>query len=156
MAWNAKSPDGARVAIVGSRGFPGRAAVAAYVQDLPAGTVVVSGGARGVDLWAETAATARGLDTLIFHADWRRYGAAAGPLRNAEIAAHADRMAAFWDGASRGTLNAIVNAHERGAPVEVYGVAGEPIPLETALAAAEATGVYDAWRNAKQKRRRKG
>lgn len=149
MARKTKAPDAERVAIVGSRDYPDRAAVAAYVGALAEGTVVVSGGARGVDRWAEDAATARGLETLIFHADWKRHGPAAGPRRNAEVAAHADRMAAFWDGNSRGTLNAIVNAHERGVPVIVFGAMGEDVSLETALAAAEETGVYDTWRKAR-------
>jgi len=148
MARNAKSPHGERVAVVGSREYPDRAVVAAFVDALADGTVVVSGGARGVDLWAEEAAKAHGLETLVFRADWKRHGPAAGPRRNAEIAAHADRMTAFWDGSSRGTLNAIVNAHERGVPIAVFGAAGEETPLETALAAAEESGVYDAWRKA--------
>ena len=61
----AKSPENRRerVAVVGSRGYPDRAAVAAYVQALAEGTVVVSGGARGVDRWAADAAAECGLET---------------------------------------------------------------------------------------------
>ena len=74
----AKSPE--HVAIIGSRGFPDREIISAFVRALPEGTVVVSGGARGVDRWAEEAATDSGLETLIFHADWKRLGKAAGPV----------------------------------------------------------------------------
>lgn len=42
-----------RVAIIGSRRFPYPIVVVDFVRSLPAGTVVVSGGAPGVDSWAE-------------------------------------------------------------------------------------------------------
>lgn len=53
-----------RVAIVGSRDYPALGEVTAYVESLPAGTVVVSGGTRGVDQTAEKAARARGLTVV--------------------------------------------------------------------------------------------
>ncbi len=48
-----------RIAIVGSRGLPRPDLIEAFVASLPAGTVVVSGGARGVDTVAEQAARER-------------------------------------------------------------------------------------------------
>ncbi len=53
-----------RVAIVGSRECQDRHSVEAYVARLPAGAIVISGGARGVDTWAADAAHARGLATV--------------------------------------------------------------------------------------------
>jgi hypothetical protein len=103
-----------RVAVVGSRDFPNPDVVAAYVRLLPRDTVIVSGGARGVDQWAEEAAQRYGLQTKIFHADWEGLGHRAGPIRNAEIVAVADRLDAFWNGQSRGTLNTILSAQAAG------------------------------------------
>jgi SLOG family YspA-like protein len=119
-----------RIAIVGSRHFPRPELVEAFVASLPAGTIVVSGGAQGVDTAAEEAAQARGLETLIFHADWKRHGRKAGQIRNAEIVAHADRIVAFWDGRSQGTLNTIVQALGANLPVEIFDSDGDPVLID--------------------------
>jgi hypothetical protein len=50
-----------RLGIVGSRDFPRLDLVVEYVNGLPVGTIVVSGGAPGVDLTAEVTAEDRGL-----------------------------------------------------------------------------------------------
>ena len=52
------------VAIVGSRDYPHPEHIWSYVATLPADTVVVSGGARGVDSWAAAAATRHGLPLI--------------------------------------------------------------------------------------------
>jgi predicted Rossmann fold nucleotide-binding protein DprA/Smf involved in DNA uptake len=132
------------IAIIGSRHYPNPGPVTAYVSRLPADAVVISGGARGVDSIAERAASARGLETLIFRADWKRLGRRAEPIRNAQIVALANSVAAFWDGASRGTLNTVVLALREGLPVEIYDVEGEPVPLDHALRIAEERGVLAA------------
>lgn len=90
------------IAVIGSRQFPHRHLVTAYIDTLPGGTLIVSGGAIGVDTWAEEAAIARGLPTLIHRVDWR-LGRGAAHYRNAQIVKHSHLMAAFWDGRSRGT-----------------------------------------------------
>lgn len=142
---------GERVAIVGSRAFPNPELVTGFVRALPPGTIVVSGGARGVDRWAEEAAAGRGLETRIFEADWEGLGRRAGPIRNAKIVAESDFLIAFWDGRSRGTLNAVLNGRDRGIPVEILGPSGEEIPLLSALVVAEETGVLDPWYRAHTK-----
>jgi nucleoside 2-deoxyribosyltransferase len=81
--------------------------------------VVVSGGARGVDLEAEGAARARGLAVQIFPADWDKYGKRAGFLRNQQIVDAADTVVAFHDGVSRGTLHTIGLAKAAGKPVRI-------------------------------------
>jgi len=82
-------------------------AVCAEVRRLPAGTVVVSGGARGVDKMAASEADAVGLVTVTVHPPWNAKGRAAGPIRNAVIERISDRCIAFWDGQSPGTLDTI-------------------------------------------------
>jgi len=144
-----------KVGIVGSIDFPTPELVEAYVAGLPASVTVVSGGAKGVDSWAEAAARERGLGVEVFHADWRGLGRRAGPIRNGQIVGGSDRIVAFWDGHSRGTLNTIVQAHRAGLEIHIYGPSGEVVPLEEALGAAERQGVFRGVRRA-EKQRAKG
>jgi predicted Rossmann fold nucleotide-binding protein DprA/Smf involved in DNA uptake len=109
----------ARVAVVGSRGFRGEAAVRRCVAELPPGTVVVTGGARGVDSWAEDEARRRGVACVVHRADWSTHGRSAGVIRNGVIVADCDRVVAFWDGASRGTADTITRARKAGKSVYV-------------------------------------
>lgn len=112
----------ARLAIVGSRGFANLAAVRQFVGRLRPSTVVVSGGARGVDQVAVEAAKARGLAVDIFPADWDRYGRSAGFKRNKELVDSVDGLVAFWDGQSRGTWHSVRLAQQRGIWLRVFRV----------------------------------
>jgi predicted Rossmann fold nucleotide-binding protein DprA/Smf involved in DNA uptake len=108
-----------KVAIVGSREFKRLDLVIAYVNALPPDTVVVSGGARGVDRTAEEAAEKRGLTTLIFPAEWDKYGLQAGFLRNRLLVKACDYVCAFYNGTSRGTWDTIQKAKKAGKRVVV-------------------------------------
>lgn len=108
-----------RVAIVGSRDYLNESAVRAYVRALPPGTVVVSGGARGVDRWAASEAKECGLEVVEYLADWDRYGRRAGMIRNSLIVSDSDKVVAFWDGVSAGTANTIKSARRLGRELEV-------------------------------------
>lgn len=108
-----------RVAVIGSRGFPDLPRVTDYVNSLQEGTTVVSGGARGVDICAETVALDRGLPTEVHKADWEVDGKLAGKLRNFRIVKRADQVVAFWDGMSPGTAHAVTVAVALKVPVEV-------------------------------------
>lgn len=112
---------GKRIAIVGSRDFPNLDQVREYVRSLPRDTIIVSGGARGVDTAAEYEANVQAMQTMIFPADWERYGKSAGYKRNISIVAYADEVVAFWDGKSRGTMHTVEIAREKGIPVKIYG-----------------------------------
>lgn len=107
------------IAIVGSRGYMRLDVVRDYISKLPEDTVIVSGGARGVDTAAEDAARARGLQTLIFPAEWSKYGKSAGFKRNQLIVDASQKLVAFWDGSSRGTKSSIDLAYKKGIEVEV-------------------------------------
>src|SRR5262245_11253362 len=102
-----------RVAVVGSRDYPDLEAVRAYVRAQPADTVIISGGARGVDQVAVDTARRLQLAYEVYPADWTRYGKRAGFLRNITIVDNADAVVAFWDGVSRGTKHTIDYANER-------------------------------------------
>jgi predicted Rossmann fold nucleotide-binding protein DprA/Smf involved in DNA uptake len=133
---------GERVAIVGAREHPRLEMVREYVQSLPAGTIVVSGGAPGADLTAEDEASERGLMVA-------RYDEQA-PLvltndpvrqlrlqrrdrlffRNTLIAVHCERMVVFPDGSKGGCWDAAREAVRFRRPVEVRWCDGriEPYP----------------------------
>jgi hypothetical protein len=82
-------------------------------------SVVVSGGAQGVDYLGERYAREEGYPLDVYPADWNKHGRAAGPIRNAEMAENADALIAIWDGQSRGTKNMIEIARKRGLTVYV-------------------------------------
>jgi hypothetical protein len=111
-----------KIAIVGSRDYPDEQEVREFVHALPDGVIVVSGGARGVDSWAEEQAKADSKMATIFLPNYELLGLLGrfAPLaRNGEIAVYADRMEAFWDGDSHGTLDAIHKMLVAGKPVNV-------------------------------------
>lgn len=120
-----------RLAIVGSRNYRDLQRVEDFVNRLAPETVVVSGGASGVDRRAERAARARGLTVDIFEADWNGAGRRAGIERNERMLATVDAVAAFWDGESRGTAHAILCACRLRKFVRVCGNHGEK-PLDQA------------------------
>lgn len=68
---------------------------------------IVCGMARGADMLGRKWALDRGHEVLEFPADWNTHGKKAGFIRNREMADVADRVVAFWDGESRGTLDMI-------------------------------------------------
>ena len=83
-------------------------------------SVVLCGLAEGVDILGEKYAKERGIAVNYFPADWNKYGAKAGFLRNRDMANNADALIAFWDGKSKGTKSMINIAKERKLIVKVY------------------------------------
>ncbi len=75
-----QSPE--RVIFCGSREFSDPEPVRRALSNLPAGTVVVSGGARGADRLAAREARKAGLEVEVYPAQWERHGKRAGFLRN--------------------------------------------------------------------------
>lgn len=105
------------VLVVGSRGYPDLLQVRSFVDDLPSNTVVVSGGAQGVDRVAATAARKRGLAVLELSAPWSCDSKRAGFIRNCwllELLPPNQQVRAFWDGSSPGTRMMIRIAKGRG------------------------------------------
>ena len=82
-----------------------------FLSDQHDEITIFCGTARGADSLGERYAKKRGYAVRYFPPDWRRYGRAAGPKRNQEMAEAAD---AFWDGESRGTGDMIRSASRRG------------------------------------------
>lgn len=118
-----------RIAIVGSRDYPRLDLVREAVKNFPVHTVLVSGGARGVDKMAEEAADVYGFNKIIFKPHWRKggkYNPAAGFERNGLIVKAADRIVAFYDGESKGTMDTVKKALDAKKPLIVVGPDGEP------------------------------
>jgi predicted Rossmann fold nucleotide-binding protein DprA/Smf involved in DNA uptake len=110
-----------RVAIVGSRTYPSEPTVRAYVRSLPAGTVVVSGGARGVDSWAEDEARRCGLAVEVHKPDYQAYSPKIAPLvRNRIIAERCDELIGFSFEGSPGTAYTAKYARRIGRLVTVW------------------------------------
>ena len=110
---------GTKIAIVGSRDYQHLDRVRAYVESLPPDTVIVSGGARGVDREAEVTAKRCGLKVIVFYANWDKYGKSAGMKRNQLIVNESDQVVAFWDGKSPGTKNTIDRAKRANKPIQI-------------------------------------
>jgi glycerophosphoryl diester phosphodiesterase len=81
---------------------------------------IVSGAYKGADILGERYAAERNHRIKQFPADWKRYGKSAGYKRNAEMAAYANALIAFWDGKSKGTKNMIDLAKQAGLKVRIY------------------------------------
>lgn len=109
------------IAIIGSRDYPDMDAVRAYIEDLnPHNTIIISGGARGVDSVAVEHARKMGIHFAIIPALWDTHGKAAGMFRNRALVEMSDHVVAFWDEKSRGTKNTIDTAKMLSKPVTVF------------------------------------
>lgn len=106
---------------------------------------IISGGARGADALAARFAWSHGLPLVTFRADWETHGRKAGPLRNSEIAAQADVLAAFWDGSSAGTRDTIAKARTAGKRVLIF-------PLAPDLAQSDVLSSPDGRRRPERRR----
>jgi hypothetical protein len=117
-----------RVGIVGSRNYSlaGIDLIRKFINSLPTDTVIVSGGCpQGPDRWAEGAAKMDGYESLIFPADWVKHGRGAGFIRNQTIVDNSDRIVAYWDGKSNGTMDTVRKARKKGIPVTIIGPDGQ-------------------------------
>ena len=73
---------------------------------------VVCGNATGADTEGRLWADANDIPIKRFPANWKKHGRAAGPIRNAEMAAYADAVALFPGG--KGTDNMAMQAKKAG------------------------------------------
>ena len=86
----------------------------------PVTTVVISGGARGVDTVAAEHARSRGIRVVEIRPNYKKHGNSATQRRNKEIVLAADDVAAFWNGMSGGTMNTCKHAHKLGRPLALF------------------------------------
>ena len=104
-----------KIAVVGSRDVT-VTDIGRYISGC---SEIVSGGAVGVDSCAAEYAKENGIKLTVFLPQYERYGRAAPIIRNKAIVDHADKIIAFWNGSSKGTLSVIKYAEKTGKPCEV-------------------------------------
>ena len=104
-----------KIAIVGSRNLR----VSDIGKYISHADEIVSGGAVGVDSCAAEYAKKNGLKLTVFLPQYERYGRAAPIERNKKIVDYADKIIAFWDGKSKGTLSVIKYAEKTGKLCEI-------------------------------------
>jgi len=109
MNINTNQNKSIKVAIIGSRNIANIELSGYLPKNI---SMIVSGGARGIDTLAEKYADKNGIPKLIFLPDYKRYGKIAPLLRNKQIVDNADIIIAFWKGHSRGTKYTIDYAKE--------------------------------------------
>lgn len=94
-----------RLIVAGSRTITDFDLVDLHIGRISGITEIVSGACRGVDLLAERSAVNRNIPIKRFCPEWDKYGKAAGPKRNAQMAKYADQLLLIWDGESLGSAN---------------------------------------------------
>lgn len=83
-------------------------------------TEVVCGEANGVDKLGKEWAKKNKIPVKSFPAEWNKYGNAAGPIRNAQMADYGQALIAIWDGESKGTYNMIRTAQKNNLRIYIY------------------------------------
>lgn len=115
-----------KVLVCGSRSFDRPLMIRKRLEQLPRGSEIIHGAARGADTVAACYARALGIPETAYPADWRGKGKRAGFIRNLEMLDQKpDLVIAFWDGKSTGTKHTIDEARKQGIQVEIIQ-AGRP------------------------------
>lgn len=111
-----------KILVCGGRDYSDRTSFYYYMDDLlklyGRPMTIIEGGARGVDYLAKWFAKVEALEIETYSADWKKYGKAAGPIRNKQMLDEGkpDLVVAFPGG--RGTANMIEQAEKAGIKVE--------------------------------------
>jgi predicted Rossmann-fold nucleotide-binding protein len=111
--------------IVGSRQRKDVSAVECFIQSLPKNSIIVTGGARGVDTFAENAAKRNGFECLVFKPELtgaKNYYDACERYydRNKKIVDNSDIIVAFVSKDRKGgTENTIKQAQVAKKPVQI-------------------------------------
>ncbi len=116
---------GLRVAVTGSRDWADRATIEkAILHDVGVDNIaaLLEGGARGADALAYETAEDHNIPIETFKAEWGRWGAAAGPLRNKRmlLTGKPDLVLAFHKNASPGTQDMIDRTRKAGICLIIY------------------------------------
>ena len=100
-----------RIIIAGSRNFTNyqklKQECDKFLQDYKNIEIVSGAHYKGADKLGEKYAAEKTIKIIKFPANWLKYGKAAGPKRNKQMAIYAGALIAFWDGKSKGTKNMI-------------------------------------------------
>jgi hypothetical protein len=114
-----------KIVVCGSRNWNNQEVIKRRLSQLPRSATIISGGARGADTLAIKIAAELGFERIgKVLAEWKKYGRAAGPMRNIRMLdMKPDLVIAFHENLieSRGTAHTVREARLRGIPVEVIG-----------------------------------
>lgn len=96
----------------------------AFLLEIETGEAIqiVSGGAKGVDTMGERFAQENDLEVVLFPANWKSFGRAAGPKRNAQMADYATHLLSFWNGESKGTKSMISLAKKKKLRIKIISI----------------------------------
>jgi hypothetical protein len=112
-----------KLAIIGSRTFNNYKLLQETLEQYkPEITLIISGAAKGADLLGEKWALENNIQTLIFPANWNKYGKRAGYIRNEDIIKNCDYCIAFWDGESKGTKHSISLCKKYNIPYQIIKI----------------------------------
>ena len=111
------------IAVVGSRGFNDYKALQRILNKIRTKydiDTIISGGANGVDKFAEKYAHENNLKMIVHPANWDKYGKRAGYIRNVDIWNDAFMGLAIWDGKSPGTKHSFDIAKKQNKQLIIY------------------------------------
>jgi hypothetical protein len=112
-----------KVLVTGDREWNDPDLIERHLKKLPPDTIIIQGGARGADSLAKGVARKLGFKVKTYPANWRKYGRAAGPIRNREMLEKEDPdlVLAFHDNIekSKGTKDMMKIAKKAGKTVKL-------------------------------------
>lgn len=111
-----------KVAIIGSRDSQNFSDEIFKKYIPPQCTLIISGGARGIDSYAEQFAHKNGIPFKKIEPNYKTYGKIAPIVRNSEIVRMSDLVLAFWNFTSKGTSNVISECIRLNIPVKVINL----------------------------------
>lgn len=115
-----------KLAIVGGRDYDDYAKfcqiVDDHIKDIGQPNHIVSGGAKGIDTFAETYAKEHNIPIIIFKPDWNLHGKAAGIIRNTDIISESTHVLALPTKSSKGTYDSIKKAKNMNKILKVVDV----------------------------------
>jgi hypothetical protein len=115
-----------KIIIAGSRNFTDyqtlKKCCDQILQDQTDIEIVSGAHYKGADKLGEQYAKERAYKLTQFPADWKRFGRAAGPKRNEQMANYANALIAFWDGESKGTKHMIKLAKNNNLEIYMYQI----------------------------------
>jgi hypothetical protein len=85
-------------------------------------TLIITGGAKGIDELAENYADEKHIPKLIIRPEYNKYGKAAPLIRTKAIIEKSDLIIVFWDGESKGTQYAIKYATSLGKKIILHKI----------------------------------
>ena len=119
-----------KFAVVGSRNIKDYQIVKEILDEYTI-SLIISGGAHGIDMLSERYANNHQIPTKIYPAEWEKYGRSAGMIRNEYIINDADKVISIWDGKSNGTKNSINHAKRLKKPLFLYTLTSSGLKLTT-------------------------